>query len=1159
MKKLYVLTLAVSTFFFAKGQSTTLTISQVYGGAGCGTANCSAYKNDFIEIFNKSSSPINVNGYSVQYTSAAGTTWSGTNLPNVTLQPGQYLLIAEAFSANGTTALPTPDVTGAIAMSATAGKVALVNTTTLLTGDQCTRSGTVIDFVGYGTAACNETAAAPAPSTANSIFRANNGCQDQDNNSSDFAAAAASPRNTASPFNPCTPTCTTPTQKGSNMRYGGSSGNSMTVYFSRGNGKGSLVLCRQGAAVNAAPVNGTSYTANTVFGSGSNVGGTGNYAVFNTTFPGVNAFTVSNLVVGTKYYFSVFEYNDPNKCYTATGLVDSFIVGGTLLKPGDMVFVGWDNSIVSGGDDKIYLMNLVDIAKGTQFSITNSRFESGAAASSRTNRWYGGSSDPYQDPEKQDFEYVGASPIAKGSVIAMESSATGFTNFTVNGVSVPASDFSAKSGFSNFISNTGTDADQLYITQGRFTSFGTAGVDRYNTYNGLVIHGISIRTPWISFSSAVSSANTGGSTRQSRIPPELLCINTEFASSALGYGVYNRSMGTSGTKNQILSAMKNPANWNMGAGSNTADDAIAAQPNINNTYTINSPVEDGVWQGGGSDWFDCANWEGLHVPDSTTVAYVYGVPDKPNYTVISTSSSNADQYKAIAKAGTLNVMTNGKLSLTGSGKEKLVIENGLSLQTGSTLEFESNANASGDTLWVHQFITDNEPSNASAGLQPGWGTVVLDEARTNDIPYSIDKAAPSSINFYNLCMSNTRSISIARNVNVNNNLNLLNGYINIGVPNGVMRLGAAATISSPVNVYGQANKGYFNSFVNGRLYYDANAASVNMAFPIGKYSLTDTLFAPVELTKTSTTACTYDAEYFPVAYSDLTVDIAQLHHVSRVEHWLINSSAANADAKVTLSWRPRSQVGDGSNNPVAFDSLMVAHYMDDDGAGPNPYRWLVDGGSNVIMPKNPGYNFNYGLVTTVAATSGFSPFTLGTRGPYNNLPLRLLDFSAVLKNNIVKLEWITEAESFVANYVIEKSVDGIHFTDLATVNSVNSQGRFVYSGYDFAPVKGQNFYRLRIVDKTGRAGYSGVKRIWLGEMVDFQVIPNPATNMLQINLPAGSSISYLAIVNASGEVVKQLATSDRTMTLNIESLSKGEYFIKLLVDKQSLIQKFIKL
>jgi len=77
--------------------STGVVISQVYGGAGCTTANCSTYKNDYVVLFNLGSSPQSINGWSVQYGSATGTsTWSGvTPLPNVSIAPGQYYLIAD--------------------------------------------------------------------------------------------------------------------------------------------------------------------------------------------------------------------------------------------------------------------------------------------------------------------------------------------------------------------------------------------------------------------------------------------------------------------------------------------------------------------------------------------------------------------------------------------------------------------------------------------------------------------------------------------------------------------------------------------------------------------------------------------------------------------------------------------------------------------------------------------------------------------------------------------------------------------------------------------------------------------------------------------------------------------------------------------------------
>lgn len=53
--------------------SAQVVISQIYGGAGCGTAGCSTYKNDYIELHNNGSSGVNINGWAVQYASATGT------------------------------------------------------------------------------------------------------------------------------------------------------------------------------------------------------------------------------------------------------------------------------------------------------------------------------------------------------------------------------------------------------------------------------------------------------------------------------------------------------------------------------------------------------------------------------------------------------------------------------------------------------------------------------------------------------------------------------------------------------------------------------------------------------------------------------------------------------------------------------------------------------------------------------------------------------------------------------------------------------------------------------------------------------------------------------------------------------------------------------
>ncbi|WP_071078887.1 ExeM/NucH family extracellular endonuclease [Janthinobacterium lividum] len=176
-----------------------IVISQVYGGGG----NTGAlYRNDFIELFNRGASPVNLSNWSVQYASAAGNNWAVTALPAIDLQAGQYLLVQQAKGAGGTQDLPTPDASGSLAMSGTAGKVLLSNSKTAQTLANPTGAA-VIDLVGFGTANGFEGNVAPAPSNTLAILRANGGCSDTDDNGFDFASGSVTPRNTASPRNAC--------------------------------------------------------------------------------------------------------------------------------------------------------------------------------------------------------------------------------------------------------------------------------------------------------------------------------------------------------------------------------------------------------------------------------------------------------------------------------------------------------------------------------------------------------------------------------------------------------------------------------------------------------------------------------------------------------------------------------------------------------------------------------------------------------------------------------------------------------------------------------------------------------------------------------------------------------------------------------------------
>lgn len=186
--------LAFLLTFVAGAANAQVVISQIYGGGGNSGATL---KSDFIELRNNGATAVSVDGWSVQYTSAAGTGWQRTNLSG-SIAPGAYYLVKEADGTGGTTSLPAPDATGTIPMSATAGKVALVGAQTTLSGS-CPLGGAVLDLVGFGGANCFEgSAAAPAPSNSSAILRKGDGAIDSNNNAADFATGAPAPRNSGS-------------------------------------------------------------------------------------------------------------------------------------------------------------------------------------------------------------------------------------------------------------------------------------------------------------------------------------------------------------------------------------------------------------------------------------------------------------------------------------------------------------------------------------------------------------------------------------------------------------------------------------------------------------------------------------------------------------------------------------------------------------------------------------------------------------------------------------------------------------------------------------------------------------------------------------------------------------------------------------------------
>ncbi|HEY8308289.1 MAG TPA: lamin tail domain-containing protein, partial [Lapillicoccus sp.] len=175
-------------------------ISEVYGGGGNSGA---PFTNDFIELYNNGSTAVDLSTWSVQYAAAGGSSWTNKTNLSGSVAAKSYFLIQEAPGATAAAPLPDPNVNGSIAMSGTAGKVALVNNQTTLTcGTDCDGVTGVVDFVGYG-AANDYAGAGPAPALSNTTSAQRNAAvSNTGNNAADFTVAGPTPKTASGPVTP---------------------------------------------------------------------------------------------------------------------------------------------------------------------------------------------------------------------------------------------------------------------------------------------------------------------------------------------------------------------------------------------------------------------------------------------------------------------------------------------------------------------------------------------------------------------------------------------------------------------------------------------------------------------------------------------------------------------------------------------------------------------------------------------------------------------------------------------------------------------------------------------------------------------------------------------------------------------------------------------
>ena len=304
---------------------------------------------------------------------------------------------------------------------------------------------------------------------------------------------------------------------------------------------------------------------------------------------------------------------------------------------------------------------------------------------------------------------------------------------------------------------------------------------------------------------------------------------------------------------------------------------------------------------------------------------------------------------------------------------------------------------------------------------------------------------------------------------------------------------------------------------------DTYSSTTKITYPLGD----GTNYRPLALTPSSTNSTIWTIAYTAVGHSDTDVS-GDLDHISSMEYWTCDRSGGSpADAIMELTWHSGSVVNDYAN-------LTIAHY---DGTT----DW--DGIASTPVGTNSS-----GTITSDAAVTTFSPFTIGSISSANPLPIRILYFDVRFNEKFdhVILDWRTASEKNNDYFSIERSVDGINWIKIGEVNGAGTSNIPVsYQYFDFDVFRGLTYYRLKQVDFDGEFDYSDIK------LVNFQkaenlVYPNPSSGEFYINGVKEENDNVL-VINSLSELV--FSGKLQNNKINLSFLSKGIYF--LIINNQS--------
>jgi hypothetical protein len=228
-----------------------------------------------------------------------------------------------------------------------------------------------------------------------------------------------------------------------------------------------------------------------------------------------------------------------------------------------------------------------------------------------------------------------------------------------------------------------------------------------------------------------------------------------------------------------------------------------------------------------------------------------------------------------------------------------------------------------------------------------------------------------------------------------------------------------------------------------------------------------------------------------------------------------------------------------------------------EGAGNSSYL-TTNGGGGASHSNGITGNVEFNLTGLSAGTTYYlnidgnsgatSPFYIeGLNGfascdEFFLLPIELLSFDAKLEDKVVALDWISATERNNDFYIVERSTNGFDWEFVDKIDGAgNSSQNLSYVSYDFNPLLGASYYRLKQKDFDGKTTILGIRSIENAD--EISVYPNPNTGVFSISGLPNRVEKQITLLDITGQKVSTYYTEDDNFKLDISNQASGIYFV----------------